>query len=328
MNRQTKPLKPWNGVIALILTAICVFWIGSVLGEKMGLYGTFVSELLLLVIAVGSTKIWKGNLKNVFPLKKPSFYGMFGTFLFWMGVLSFTLVFTMLITYFFPVQMMETSTGLSYAFMGVPALAAIVIVSITPAFCEEAVFRGVVFNSFWPLGRGNKWIPIILTGCIFGAFHGSIWRFLPTALLGIAMGYILAETGNMVYTVFFHAVNNLLPLLLTFAMQLMLRAVYYTSGGMQSAVSGLERMSGYSISFASVGIYIAGSGIGLFFLYVGNFMLQKGKPGYEGKIFEGKRRKHLYILLIASGILIAAGCISFIVSIAAQGLGQMTQYGY
>ena len=118
---------------------------------------------------------------------------------------------------FLPDEIMGTSAGLSYTFLSVPVLVAVLIVSITPAFCEEAVFRGIVFNSFWPIG--NKWIVIVLTGCIFGAFHGSIWRFFPTAILGMAMAYLLAETGNMVYNIMFHAINNLLPLVLMFGMQ-------------------------------------------------------------------------------------------------------------
>lgn len=72
-----------------------------------------------------------------------------------------------------------------------------VIVSISPAICEEAVFRGVVMHSF-DNGK-NKWIAIVVTGLIFGAFHGNIWRFVPTALLGIMLGYIVYETDNIIY---------------------------------------------------------------------------------------------------------------------------------
>ncbi|MFQ7310828.1 MAG: type II CAAX prenyl endopeptidase Rce1 family protein [Sellimonas sp.] len=325
MNRQTKPLKPWHGVIVLGLSAVCVFLIGPALGEHMGLYGTLVSELLLLLVAVGCTWIFQGDFRSVFPIRKPTFYGMFGTFLLWMGVLILTLALTMLITYFFPAEMLGTSMGLSYTFMGVPALVAVVIVAVMPAFCEEAVFRGVVFNSFWPLGRGNKWIPIILTGCIFGAFHGSIWRFFPTAILGIAMAYILAETGNMVYAMFFHAINNLLPLLMTFALQFVWRIIYFASNSSyDAAIYGAS--ANYGISFASVGVYIAGSGIGLFFIYIGNFLLHRGRPGYEGKIFSGKRKRHLYILIIASAVLFFLGIASIVGSAAAQGLGYMMRY--
>ena len=63
MNRQTKPLKPYHGVIVLLLTAVCVFAVGPALSSRMGLYGTFFSELLMLGIAVGCTVLFRGNLK-------------------------------------------------------------------------------------------------------------------------------------------------------------------------------------------------------------------------------------------------------------------------
>ena len=130
MNRQTKPLKPYHGVIVLLLTAVCVFAVGPALSSRMGLYGTFFSELLMLGIAVGCTVLFRGNLKYVFPVHKPTFPGLFGTFLFWMGTMGIAMILTMVMTYFFPQQVLGTSEGLSYAFFSVPALVSILIVSV------------------------------------------------------------------------------------------------------------------------------------------------------------------------------------------------------
>ena len=128
-------------MIVLLLTAVCVFAVGPALSSRMGLYGTFFSELLMLGIAVGCTVLFRGNLKYVFPVHKPTFPGLFGTFLFWMGTMGIAMILTMVMTYFFPQQVLGTSEGLSYAFFSVPALVSILIVSVTPAICEEAVFR-------------------------------------------------------------------------------------------------------------------------------------------------------------------------------------------
>ena len=255
-------------MIVLLLTAVCVFAVGPALSSRMGLYGTFFSELLMLGIAVGCTVLFRGNLKYVFPVHKPTFPGLFGTFLFWMGTMGIAMILTMVMTYFFPQQVLGTSEGLSYAFFSVPALVSILIVSVTPAICEEAVFRGVVFNSFWPIG--NKWIVIVLTGCIFGAFHGSIWRFLPTAILGMAMAYLLTETGNMVYNMLFHAVNNLLPLVLLFGLQWVTEWVYSTD---EAATYTQTSAGGQVYSLAALGIYVAGTGVALLLLYAGNYLI-------------------------------------------------------
>lgn len=321
MNRQTKPLKPYHGLIVLILTAVCIFLIGPVLSNYMGLYGTLISELLMLAGAVGCTFLFRGNPKYVFPIHKPTPHGLFGTFLFWMGTIGIAMVFTVVLACFFPDEIMGTSAGLSYTFLSVPVLVAVLIVSITPAFCEEAVFRGIVFNSFWPIG--NKWIVIVLTGCIFGAFHGSIWRFFPTAILGMAMAYLLAETGNMVYNIMFHAINNLLPLLLMFGMQWLMDAFYQAAG---SAVYSQAGSYSSSYTLAVVGIYVAMAGIALVLIYAGNFLIHMGRKGYEGKMFDGHRRKHLYILIGAAACCFVLGCMLVIASAAASTLGRMIYY--
>lgn len=322
MNRQTKPLKPYHGIIVLILTAFCVFGIGPMLSSRIGLYGTLVGELLMLIIAVGCTALFRGNMQYVFPVHKPTPQGMFGTFLFWMGTVWIVLVVTMMITLLFPEEIMETGAGLSYAFMSVPALVSVLIVSITPAFCEEAVFRGVVFNSFWPIG--NKWIVIVLTGCIFGAFHGSIWRFVPTAILGMALAYLLAETGNMIYNMFFHAINNLLPLLLMFGTQ-WLTELAYKSGG-NTALSSSSVSGNSALSLATAGVYIAGAGVAFVLIYVGDFLIHMGRKGYEGKLFEGKRKKHLYILIGAVIGCFVIGCFLVVASAAANTIWHMMNY--
>nr|WP_294465180.1 type II CAAX endopeptidase family protein [uncultured Sellimonas sp.] len=321
MNRQTKPLKPYHGILVLILTAVCVFLIGPALSSRMGLYGTLVSELLMLAIAVGCTFLFHGNPKYVFPVRKPTLPGLFGTFLFWMGMIGIAMAFTMVLAIFFPNEIMGTSEGLSYSFLSVPALIAILIVSITPAVCEEAVFRGIVFNSFWPIG--NQSVVIVLTGCIFGAFHGSIWRFFPTAILGMAMGYLLAETGNMVYNMVFHAVNNLLPLALMFGLQKLMDGLYQTGG---SPAYGEPVYGGTTYSLMAAGVYIAALGVAVVLVYAGNFLIHMGRKGYEGKMFAGHRRRHLYILIGTVVVCFVLGCMMVFASAAANAVGHMIYY--
>ena len=120
------------------------------------------------------------------------------------------------------------------------------IVSISPAVCEEAVFRGVVMHSF-DNGK-NKWVAIILTGLIFGAFHGSIWRFVPTALLGIMLGYIVYETDNMIYGALFHAINNAVPLFSIFSMKSI-----YSNEMFQNQMSS---MADVGIPLVAIGTYV------------------------------------------------------------------------
>ena len=40
------------------------------------------------------------------------------------------------------------------------------------------------------------------------------------------------------------------------------------------------------------------TGIALVLIYAGNFLIHMGRKGYEGKMFGGHRKKHLYILIV------------------------------
>ena len=77
---------------------------------------------------------------------------------------------------------------------------------MTPAVCEEALFRGPILRGlrtrFSPLGAA------LLTGILFGLFHGDIWRFVPSALLGVGLSAIALASDSIVPAMVAHFVNN------------------------------------------------------------------------------------------------------------------------
>ncbi len=83
---------------------------------------------------------------------------------------------------------------------------ALLLTAVTPAICEEALFRGPILRGlrtrFSALGSA------ILTGLLFGLFHGSVWRFLPTALLGFALSSIALAADSIVPAMIAHFANN------------------------------------------------------------------------------------------------------------------------
>jgi membrane protease YdiL (CAAX protease family) len=74
--------------------------------------------------------------------------------------------------------------------------------AVSPAICEEAAFRGIILSGF--AGRLAKWQTVVIVGLLFGAFHLSIYRFLPTALLGMLITYAVIETGSILSGVIIH----------------------------------------------------------------------------------------------------------------------------
>jgi len=87
-----------------------------------------------------------------------------------------------------------------------PLWLSIFALGVTPAICEEALFRG-------PILRGlRKQLPAglacALTGILFGVLHGDVWRFVPTALLGTLLSWMALASGSIVPSMVSHIVNN------------------------------------------------------------------------------------------------------------------------
>lgn len=305
MEENRKTLKVYHGIIMLILSAVCVFFVSPILGANLGLYGTLLNEILLLVLAVALTAVVRGDFKQVFPIHKPKLSAVFGTILLWIGSFLAIMIITMIIAYFFPEEVIGVSQGLGMEFASLTFIISFVIVSISPAICEEAVFRGVVMHSF-DNGK-NKWIAIVVTGLIFGAFHGNIWRFVPTALLGIMLGYIVYETDNMIYGALFHAINNAMPLLSIFAMKSM-----YSNEMFQSQMS---TMTDNGIPLISIGMYVMyGAAIPLL-LTIGNYLIHKVTKQAKNSLFAKEERMKLVVLLLISVAFLVVGFFIIIFSL-------------
>ena len=80
------------------------------------------------------------------------------------------------------------------------------IFALSPAICEETLFRGVLLSAFKK--RMPGWMSVLAVGCLFGLFHVHLYRLLPTALLGILFSYIVYRSGSLWPAVLAHFVNN------------------------------------------------------------------------------------------------------------------------
>ncbi len=79
------------------------------------------------------------------------------------------------------------------------------VLGVTPAICEELFFRGLVFSGLRRLGA---WPAVLLSALLFGLAHASIYRLLPTFILGVLLGVLRWRSGSVVPGMVMHAVNN------------------------------------------------------------------------------------------------------------------------
>lgn len=209
-NKNRKKLKPWHGAVLFGIVMLSFYTIIAWAQMKWGMYGLALTELYLLFLSIFAVKLLKIPLKEIFPLKRPKWKKTLGVLLMWVSSYALMIPVTMFMAYFFQKQMFAVSEGLNEVIYSVPLILSVFISSVMPAVCEEALHRGFILKSFQSKWK-NKWFLSVLMGIIFGLFHGSIWRFLPTAILGGVLTYIMLETENIFYPALFHFTNNFLP---------------------------------------------------------------------------------------------------------------------
>lgn len=83
---------------------------------------------------------------------------------------------------------------------------ALLLFAITPAVCEEVLFRGLILRAL--LKRFAPGISVILVSLLFGLFHFSTDRLLPTATLGLLLALLAWRSGSLWPSMIVHALNN------------------------------------------------------------------------------------------------------------------------
>jgi sodium transport system permease protein len=115
-----------------------------------------------------------------------------------------------------PVEYLETLERVLRAESPGRFLWLLVLVALVPAVTEEVLFRGAALAGF--RSRLPDFWAVILAGVIFGLFHLSpetAFRFVPTAWLGIVLGWVVVVSGSLPLAMILHFLNNAAILTLT-----------------------------------------------------------------------------------------------------------------
>lgn len=79
-------------------------------------------------------------------------------------------------------------------------------VALSPAICEEILFRGAILSGV--RGRMPAWAAILLVGLLFGLLHVSVHRLVVTTLSGIVLTYLVYRTRSIFASMTAHFILN------------------------------------------------------------------------------------------------------------------------
>jgi membrane protease YdiL (CAAX protease family) len=104
-------------------------------------------------------------------------------------------------------EALEVATRLLTGSHSIPELLWVVlIIAVIPAIAEELFFRGLIQRSL-----EKQYSPMqaaIVTGVIFGAYHLNPSSFIPLAILGSYLGFLVMRTKSILVSMAAHFYNN------------------------------------------------------------------------------------------------------------------------
>ncbi len=255
----------WMGVIWFVVVMVVVLFAFGPIQNALGMPGLVVTELILLAMAVVPAIVMKWNLKEVFSIRLPKIRQVFGVLVLWGGGLLLMLGVNMIILYLFPQQMATTSTALSSFVTTVSPVVGFLIITLSPAICEEALCRGLIQYTFRDVK--SKIVVVAAIGVIFGIFHMDPVRILGTGILGAVMAWVMLETKNILLPMIIHFVNNSLSAV----------SMFSTSGGAVSEemIEASTEMMASSTAF--VGVYVMLAAMAPVLLLIGAALIHEKK---------------------------------------------------
>ena len=203
---------PAEAFAFIAVIALLYFHLGSAFQGSMGERGLLFSEILLLAVpAVAFAVLGPYDARHTLALRRPSGRTLAAALLIALGGIPLGWLIGWLQLQAFP-GAAEALSGLEKLVTATDARRALwllVLVALTPAICEELVFRGVLLQS---LGRELPMARAVATSAlVFGAFHLSgetAIRLLPTAWIGLLMGIVVWHARSIFASMLMHFVNN------------------------------------------------------------------------------------------------------------------------
>jgi sodium transport system permease protein len=203
---------PGEAVMLVVFVGLLFFYVGRPLMLGLGESGIWASQLLLLALpATVYVLVARKDVRATFALRTAPPRAFLAALLVILGGIPIGWLIAWLQSFFIaiPVEYLQAMERMVTAGDLSRMLWLLVVLAMVPAICEELVFRGVLLQG---LGRRIS-MPraVLISALTFGAFHLSFEtaiRFLPTAFLGLLLGYVVWRTRSIFTGMLMHLVNN------------------------------------------------------------------------------------------------------------------------
>lgn len=195
------------------VTILLVLYAGSMLQVKFGLAGVFGTQMILLLVPLALVVYMKKDVRQTYGFAGVKAAGCIGSAFIGVGMFLINLVLSMGLMRLFPESAGNVETAFS-AILGDSMVSALLVIALTPAVCEELLFRGMILHAMKARYRVST--AIVVTAALFGLYHMSLVKFIPTGLLGLALCIVVWKTGSIYPAMVMHFTNNALSVVIAY----------------------------------------------------------------------------------------------------------------
>ncbi len=191
-------------VIASVIISLC----SAEYGSDAYIYISYIAAQAGILLAVIVTmKVQRTPFKQVFPVKCHWKYFIIAALIIFGLMFSLSWVNSWFISLFEGIGYVpRESTSYYPTLTGGLVVPALLVIAVLPAICEEALFRGVIFNS---VNQSIGSIPaIFIVGFCFSLFHGSPEQTVYQFIAGCLFAFIAMRSGSILPSMVMHFLNN------------------------------------------------------------------------------------------------------------------------
>ncbi|NNF07850.1 MAG: CPBP family intramembrane metalloprotease [Candidatus Eisenbacteria bacterium] len=205
--KEVLQLSQIGPVFAMVLLGF--FYIGSPLQLQNVRLGLVITQILVIAgIPILALRMMRIDVVETLRLQNPGFAKPAFALLIWPAATLLAALAASLqgLVIEVPESYRAMMERLVASEMNGNILVAVLIFAVVPGICEEILFRGFVLRGL--LGRMKPAQAIFWTAVVFGAFHFDIYRFVPTTVLGLILGWVTYKTGRLWPAMVIHIANN------------------------------------------------------------------------------------------------------------------------
>lgn len=204
---EDRVLKFYEVIYIYAIILAMLIYAGRVLQYKFGTGGILLTQILFILLPVYIViKIFRLDIKKLFSFGVIGLKDLLDNISKWAISLIIIGFIGQIQLKIFPHQIKDLEM-LNAFFKDTKIWQQLIIFSLTPALCEEFLFRGLIFGSL--KNRMNvKWA-IVISGLLFGFFHIYSGKILTTAILGMLFAYVAHKTNSLLMPMILHFINNL-----------------------------------------------------------------------------------------------------------------------